>query len=57
MPTATERLAPGDWIVSDPLSDPPPARCDNPEWHALRLFGRGRRPGAFDAGAETHDQL
>ncbi len=26
------------------------ARC--PEWHSLRLFGRGRRLAGFEAGSE-----
>jgi hypothetical protein len=25
-------------------------RGESPEWHGLRLFGHGRRAGAFDAG-------
>jgi hypothetical protein len=57
MPTATERLVRGDWTVSAPLAEAPTPRCETPEWHSLRLFGRGRHAGAFDAGAEANDQL
>jgi hypothetical protein len=34
-----------------------PGRSGTPEWHSLRLFGRGRHPGAFTAGAETQAEL
>ncbi len=34
-----------------------PGRIRNPEWHSLRLFGHGRHPGAFHAGAETQGEL
>jgi hypothetical protein len=28
-----------------------------PEWHTLRLFGRGRRLGSFERGHETDRDL
>jgi hypothetical protein len=28
-----------------------------PEWHALRLFGRGRHPGSFESGNEREGDL
>jgi hypothetical protein len=56
MPTATEGLVGGVLALSGPLVDAPPQWRD-PEWHTLRLFGRGRHPGAFAAGAETRDDL
>jgi hypothetical protein len=30
----------------------PPKGSPSPEWHELRLFGRGRHPVNFDAGRE-----
>lgn len=57
MPTATASLVGGDWELGTPLVEAIPERCDTPEWHSLRLFGRGRRPGVFASGAETHDGL
>jgi len=57
MPTANEAVARGDWGMSTPSLDPIPERVCHPEWHSLRLFGRGRRPGAFDAGVETRHEL
>jgi hypothetical protein len=57
MPTATEALVRGDWAVSAPLGEATLERGSDPEWHTLRLFGRGRHPGAFAAGVETHDAL
>jgi hypothetical protein len=30
-------------------------RSGAPEWHSLRLFGRGRRPGTFSGGTPVHD--
>jgi hypothetical protein len=57
MPTAIEAVAGGDWGMSTPSLDPIPERVCDPEWHSLRLFGRGRRPGAFDAGVETCHEL
>ena len=53
---ATESLARGDAT----LSTPPvvlPLRRDAPEWHTLRLFGRGRHSGAFRAGVETPGEV
>ncbi len=57
MPTASESLAGGDWNVPAPSVEAIPERCGNPEWHSLRLFGRGRHSRAFDVGVEAHDQL
>lgn len=57
MPTAIEALVGGDQLVSAPLVEAIPERYLDPEWHTLRLFGCGRHPGTFDAGAETRDQL
>ena len=57
MLTATEGLVGGDGALSDPLADAIPERYSEPEWHSLRLFGRGRHPGEFAAGVETHDAL
>jgi hypothetical protein len=57
MPTATECSVGGGWNLSAPSAEPIPERGDNPEWHSLRLFGSGRHPGAFAAGAETRDGL
>ena len=57
MPTATEGLVGGDWSLSPLLVQASAQRADDPEWHTLRLFGRGRHPRAFAAGAETHDEL
>lgn len=57
MLTATERSVRGDWTMSAPSVEVLPERVDNPEWHSLRLFGRGRRPGTFGAGAEQQTQL
>jgi hypothetical protein len=57
MTTATERLVGGDQVVSVPTMDAAPERALSPEWHSLRLFGRGRHMGAFQAGAEMPDEL
>jgi hypothetical protein len=57
VPTSTERLVGCDWAVSPPLVEAIPKRSDDPEWHTLRLFGRGRHPGVFAAGAEMRDEL
>jgi hypothetical protein len=57
MPTTPEGLAGHDWAACPAVPAAIPERSDNPEWHSLRLFGRGRHPRAFVAGAETHDQL
>lgn len=57
MPTAAEGLVDGDALVSPPLVDAIAEHGHDPEWHRLRLFGRGRHSGAFDAGAETHNAL
>jgi hypothetical protein len=55
--SATDGLAGGDWAVSAPLAEGVLERYSDPEWHSLRLFGRGRHPGAFAAGVETPDAL
>jgi hypothetical protein len=57
MPVATDtsvvdERAPG--ILSAAVR---PERSGDPEWHTLRLFGRGRHPRGFDAGAETRTEL
>ena len=57
MSTATERLVGGDPMVSVPSIEAIAEPVISPEWHSLRLFGRGRRSGAFQAGAELHDEL
>ena len=57
MPTATEALVGGDSVVSPPLVEAILERFADPEWHSLRLFGRGRHPRAFAAGVETRDAL
>jgi hypothetical protein len=44
--------------TSTTLERRPPCRLvdqktgSDPEWHALRLFGRGRHPDIFETGAE-----
>jgi hypothetical protein len=35
----------------------PDIHRNNPEWHSLRLFGGGRHPGVFLAGAERKSSL
>ena len=57
MPTATEALVDGDAVVSPPLEEAILERLAEPEWHSLRLFGRGRHPHAFAAGVESRDAL
>ena len=57
MTTATEGLARGDWMGNAASAQAAPKRPDEPEWHNLRLFGRGRDPRAFAAGVETRDDL
>ena len=57
MATAAETLVAGDWAASAPLVEAILERHSDPEWHRLRLFGRGRHPGAFAAGVETRDGL
>ncbi|MFZ1996149.1 MAG: hypothetical protein WAU75_18705 [Solirubrobacteraceae bacterium] len=57
MPTATEGLVGGEWALSAPVVEAIPERCHDPEWHSLRLFGRGRHSGGFASGIETHDDL
>jgi hypothetical protein len=55
--SATDGLARGDWAVSVALAEGVLERYPDPEWHSLRLFGRGRHPGAFAAGVETREAL
>jgi hypothetical protein len=55
MPTPTDGLIGGEWDVSAAL-EIVLERPRVPEWHGLRLFGRGRHPGTFAAGAETDDR-
>lgn len=57
MTAATEGLARGDWVGSASVPPGIPQRSDEPEWHDLRLFGRGRHPRVFAAGVETHEEL
>jgi len=57
MLTTPEGLVGGDRVVRIPLADAIPERYSEPEWHNLRLFGRGRHPGEFASGVETHDGL
>ena len=52
MATPADGVCVGDWEVSTPL-ELVSERPDVPEWHSLRLFGRGRRPGTFADGAEA----
>lgn len=54
--TKTPPTAPSPLASPSGLVPPPPAsgreflRC--PEWHSLRLFGRGRRPAGLEIGSE-----
>ncbi len=57
MPIATEGLVGGDWTVGGPLVEAIPEPFRDPEWHSLRLFGRGRHRGVFAGGVETRDGL
>jgi hypothetical protein len=57
MLTAPEGLVGGDRAVCLPVADAIPEYRSEPEWHSLRLFGRGRHPGGFAAGVETRDTL
>jgi hypothetical protein len=57
MLTAAEGLVRGEWTVGAPLVEAIPERFHDPEWHSLRLFGRGRHPSGFDGGIETLDDL
>lgn len=57
MSTAIEQLVGGDPVVSVPSIEAAPERALSPEWHSLRLFGRGRHLGVFQAGAEVRDEL
>jgi hypothetical protein len=50
-------LVGGDWASTAPLVEAILDRYSDPEWHSLRLFGRGRHAGAFAAGVETRDAL
>jgi hypothetical protein len=57
VPTATEGLVGGEWVVSVPVVEAIPEAGRDPEWHSLRLFGRGRHSGVFACGVETLDDL
>ena len=58
MPIAAEGLVAGEVKVTIPLEEvAAPERFRAPEWHSLRLFGRGRHPGTFDGGATMRDKL
>lgn len=57
MTTATDGMVRGDWLGSAPLVQVVPERVDDPEWHTLRLFGRGRHRSGFASGVEVHDEL
>lgn len=57
MPTAAEGLVGGEWGAIPPLAEATPKGRENPEWHSLRLLGRGRRPGLFDAVVETRNEV
>jgi hypothetical protein len=49
MRATAERLVRGERAPGTPSVEVLPERRDNPEWHSLRLFGRGGHPDAFDA--------
>ncbi len=57
MPTASDAVARGEWGTVTPAVDATPERARHPEWHSLRLFGGGRRRGAFAGGVETGHEL
>jgi hypothetical protein len=40
-----------------PVATRAPETDPSPEWHNLRLFGRGRHPVNFDAGRERVVEL
>ena len=42
---------------SAPVATRAPEAIPSPEWHNLRLFGRGRHPVNFDAGRERVVEL
>jgi hypothetical protein len=43
--------------VPAPVGPCAPQGGPSPEWHDLRLFGRGRHPANFEAGRERIGQL
>jgi hypothetical protein len=57
MLSAAEGLTGGDWAAGALLVEAVPERFHDPEWHTLRLFGRGRHPSGFNGGIETLDDL
>jgi hypothetical protein len=57
MPTAAEGLVGGEWAAIPPLAEAIAKGRENPEWHSLRLLGRGRQSGLFDARVETRNEL
>lgn len=52
MSILTESPARGESMTSNASAPVSPPRCEAPEWHTLRLFGRRRHPDAFEAAAE-----
>jgi hypothetical protein len=42
---------------SPPVAPPAGEAHPSPDWHDLRLFGRGRHPVNFDAGRERVVEL
>ena len=57
MPIATDRLIHGKWTKLVPLTVKGADPVDVPKWHSLRLFGAGRHPRGFNAGAERRAEL
>jgi hypothetical protein len=53
MSTAPEGSVPGERVTSESAVEVVPPRRATPEWHSLRLFGRGRHAGVFVSGTET----
>jgi hypothetical protein len=54
---ATDGSVIGEWVAIAPATDAPVERHKCADWLSLRLFGAGRRPGAFEAGAEALARL
>lgn len=58
MLTSAERLLTGKTQLKFPVNDMSIGEHDRaPEWHSLRLLGRGRRPGTVESGATVHKKL
>jgi hypothetical protein len=54
----TEKMS--TMAIASPIAITPGLRQPGrvyPEWHALRLFGRGRHPGSFESGNEREGDL